>query len=657
MLRLLSWTGCDKAASPEMRMFVPKQDSPASGAVTMPPKHKRKQSGDHQGQSERKRAKLVERNNSGPSSLMTALAPSTEAQTMTASTTVNDSPTSLPTPPEIKTEDSDLENATGGSSTRATSIEDDTVATKRLDSLRNVIQTQFSLEILLKHKELRLIDQEIAKCQASLEQLRRCKEIPYPATLQPSLPVSNGTGAALRKAFPMPLPQSPSPWGVTDGPYARHYAKWLIPDSTFDGGLDPDPVGRIPTGKSPMKSRSMRGSFEAPSASSSSRSNRGGKLKALPPGYGQPKEKATGPMIVKRKSDGLTVKLVCPDCGRHDFGSAQGFINHCRIGHGRSFASHDAAADACGEPVEVDESGAIVGAEPTATPTTGNVHPLIRSAKLLQPSPPKASVQNGPSAPTPKSVSPDFKESTLTPNLSDLVKSRGLGIDLDVLVTEAKTKVELPDIESDDEEMDIDDPVQTTGQGRHPQVAMSKQPPKPTKSPMSSPLLSTSMTRTPNVRGNAIPQYDGTADSFIQHRPRGIHLPMTHSAGADLQPSDPSPTSESNQAPSLVDDDEEYEPHSPTSSSVSDEHDDGEVVFEIQGDDDDARTVLHAPEFQSSQPSCAQPARPATHVRRPSAIRRHGEDREEKHVSFVSPSPAREMPMGRQSVDRKKRKV
>ncbi|KIW18781.1 hypothetical protein PV08_03070 [Exophiala spinifera] len=655
MLRLLSWTGCDKAASPEMRMFVPKQDSPASGAITMPPKHKRKQSGDNQDQSERKRAKIVEKNNSKPSSLVSALAPPVEVQTMNASPTMDGIPPSLSTPPDIKTEDSELEHSTGAN-TGATSIEDDKVATKRLDPLRNVIQTQLSLEILLKHKELRLIDQEIAKCQASLEQLRRCKEIPYPATQQPSLAVSNGTGAALRKGFPMPLPQSPPPWGVTDGPYARHYAKWLLPDARFDGGVDPEPVGRIPTGKSPMKFRSMRGSFEAPSASSSSRSNRGGKLKALPPGYGQPKEKATGPMIVKRKSDGLTVKLVCPDCGRHDFGSAQGFINHCRIGHGRSFASHDAAADACGEPVEVDESGAIVGAEPTATPTTGNVHPLIRSAKLLQPTPPKAYTQNTAPAPTAKSVSPNFKESALTPNLSDLVKSRGFGIDLDMLVTEAKTKVELSDVESDEEE-DIDIPVQTAGQGRHPQVAMSKQPPKPTKSPMSSPLLSTSMTRTPNVRRNAIPQYDGAADDFIQHRPRGIHLPMTHSAGTDLQPSDPSPTSESNQAPSLVDDDEEYEAHSPTSSSVSDEHDDGEVVFEVQGDDDDARTVLHAPEFQGSQPGCAQPARPATHARRPSAIRRHGEDREEKHVSFVSPSPARDMPMGRQSADRKKRKV
>jgi hypothetical protein len=63
-----------------------------------------------------------------------------------------------------------------------------------------------------------------------------------------------------------------------------------------------------------------------------------------------------GLVIQKRKSDGLVIKLVCLDCRRENFSSALGFITHCRIAHDRSFASHDAAADACGEPVEVDEA-------------------------------------------------------------------------------------------------------------------------------------------------------------------------------------------------------------------------------------------------------------------------------------------------------------
>ncbi|KIW95374.1 uncharacterized protein Z519_03958 [Cladophialophora bantiana CBS 173.52] len=616
----------------------------------MPATHKRKQSTDTLGQSERKRAKIVDKQpcaNVLPSP--TRALPSDPPNTATSAT--NESPSFLPTPPEVKMEDSDTSQV-------GSTLKD--VDAARLQSIRNVIQTQISLEILLKHKELRLIDQEIAKCQASLEQLRRCKEIPFPGTQQLSFGVSGGTGPALRSSFPSPLPQLPAPWGVTEGPYSRHYAKWLLPDPRFDGG-EPELVATTPVGKSPMKFRSQtRGQFaEGPQTSSQSRAQRSGKLKSLPAGYGQPKEKATGPMIIKRKSDGATVKLVCPDCGRFDFGSAQGFINHCRIGHGRSFASHDAAADACGEPVEVDETGAMIGVEPAVTPAAGNVHPLIRSAKLLQPKPPRIMSQTTPAtdktgSPKPTQVSPDFRGSALTPNLSELVQARGLGLDLQEMVSDAKTKVELPDSDSEDDEMDVDVPMQNTAQGRHPQVAGTKQPPKPTKSPLSSPLLHSNMLRSTNNLRGGLSQYDGANDKPTQHRPRGMTLPMNGTSPSDLQPSDPSPTSESNQAPSLVDDDEEFEPHSPSSSSVSDEHDEGEVEFEVQGDDDDARSVLRAPDFQ---PSCAQAVRPPTHTRRASAIRRHGEEREEKHVSFVSPSPARDVPNTRLGPDRKRKKV
>ena len=641
MLRLLSWTGCDKINSPDVRSFVSKQDAPGSTNLSMSATHKRKPSADHPNQADRKRARTVEK--------QTRTAP---YQSISAPETTNPPVpvahgllSRLPSPPELKMEDSALAHPD-------TSVKDGN--SSRLQSIRNVIQTQISLEILIKHKELRLIDQEFAKCQAALEQLRRCHEIPFPATQGLSAAVSNGTGPALRTSFPNPLPQSPAAWGVHDGPYSRHYARWLLQDPRFDGGEREVMV--TPVGKSPMKFRSQtRGHpTEVSHSSSQARAQRSGTLKALPAGYGQPKEKATGPMIIKRKSDGATVKLVCPDCGRFDFGSAQGFINHCRIGHGRSFASHDAAADACGEVVEVDETGAMIGAENVVTPTTGNVHPLIRSAKLLQPKAPRTASlatpeNNNSMIILKKDVSPDFRASLSTPNLSDLVRGRGLGLDLQELVMDAKTKVELPESDSEDDEMDMDVPIPTTGHGRHPQVAGSKQL---AKSPMSSPLLSSSLLRsTAHLRGGG--EHDAARSPAPQQRLHGIILPIGDRPATDLRPSDPSPTSETNQAPSLVDDDE-FEPHSPSSSSVSDEHEDlGEVDFVIQGDEDDARSVLRGPDFQ---PNCAQTSAP-THSRRPSAIRRHGEDREEKHVSFVSPSPAREMPHARMVGDGKKRKA
>lgn len=55
----------------------------------------------------------------------------------------------------------------------------------------------------------------------------------------------------------------------------------------------------------------------------------------------------------------LYKRLECLDCKRSDFSSAQGFINHCRIAHQREYASHEAAAFACGQTVEETDEGFI----------------------------------------------------------------------------------------------------------------------------------------------------------------------------------------------------------------------------------------------------------------------------------------------------------
>jgi ADA HAT complex component 1 len=107
-----------------------------------------------------------------------------------------------------------------------------------LDDARDEIRHQFGLEILLKHDELRLINQELAKCQVALEQLRRCHLIPYPVncpTPEQMLNVSAGKGPAIQSRPGEAVPRWAPPFGVVDGPYARHYAKWLIPDPSFDG--------------------------------------------------------------------------------------------------------------------------------------------------------------------------------------------------------------------------------------------------------------------------------------------------------------------------------------------------------------------------------------------------------------------------------------
>ena len=506
----------------------------------------------------------------------------------------------------------------------------------RLQRIRQIVQQQINLEILLKHNELRLIDQEMAKCQAAFEQLRRCKEIPWPMS-QPSPAVSSGDGTAISSSFSGRLPESPAAWGVTDGPYSRHYAQWLLSDVRFDGGEPDYPTTTL--GKRPTKSRAVRASFaEESQVGMTSRSQRSAKLQALPAGYGQPKEKAQGPLILKRKSDDVMVKLICPVCSRGDFGSAQGFINHCRIGHGRNFSSHDQAAEQCGEPVELDEHGAVVGQEVASTPTTSFVHPLVRTARLNQP--------KSTPGPTPRldgvdgamdttlsrqfTVSPDFRASLQTPHLSDLVKNKGLGLNLQDMVTEAKVKVEFP--ETDESEIEDDEPVPPPEElkHRHPQVAGTRGVTKPTKSPAASPVL---QSRVP------VTSHSGSEVISSSGQPDGI---------------EPSPTTECNQAPSLIDDDEEFEAHSPTSSSTSEHGDEGDVHFAVRDDDDYNHDELPQPE---SQPSCTraettESPRPAR-VRAPSALRSQESAHEPKHVTFVNENPGAPKSGG----DRKRRKM
>ncbi|PGH12323.1 hypothetical protein AJ80_06733 [Polytolypa hystricis UAMH7299] len=534
-------------------------------------------------------------------------------------------------------------------------------ASRKMDteSLRQTLDSQLSLEILLKHDELRLIDQEMAKCQVALEQLRRCAEIPFPTSSVSgiSTSVSNGTGFAV---LPPPgngrAPVSPAPWGVAEGPYSRHYAKWLIPDPRFDGGEVESayPMSGV-AGKGPMEGRTTRGSWSEGGALATSlrsqRSSAGTKLQSLSSGYPPPKDKA-GPMIIKRKSDGQLVKLVCLDCRRDNFSSTQGFINHCRIAHNRNFASHDAAAAASGEPVEVDEAGMIIGEnnDSSSGAPAGYVHPLIRSAHLVQsgqntqprrsssqgqqrkrsscsgisptasrePSvqqqpPPQPATTPVISRPKPvdrassSSDNASFKASPQTPHLSSLLQRRGLELDLLDIVDDALTKTEVDMYSSDDDASDGPEdaiprpdhdvsqlsvrgarlPARTIlspSQAQRPgsRKGMDKASRKPHSPDTTRPTPSQNSYRSPYASAPA-PSDPPEASS-----------PPDQTTDVDMLDVNLSPnTVESNQAPSLVSDDEDYEAPSESESlspSSSESGDDSREFDNIEVQDGDDAT-------------------------------------------------------------------
>ena len=238
---------------------------------------------------------------------------------------------------------------------------------EHLNKARESIEAHFNYEILLKHRETQLIEQEIAKCQISLEQLRRCHLIPFPGSLAMSEDVSGGVGPALKACPSFTQPECPSPWGVADGPYSRHYAKWLLPDKRFDS-LSCENAFAFDGRQLLSEGRTTRAAF---GDSFSSASIASGKVRLSRTSAGKrpyahgidnqptPRERQ-GPLVIKRSTDGQNVKLVCNDCHRGNFSSAQGFLNHCRIAHHRDYKSHDAAAIACGQPIDHEEAENIL---------------------------------------------------------------------------------------------------------------------------------------------------------------------------------------------------------------------------------------------------------------------------------------------------------
>lgn len=544
--------------------------------------------------------------------------------------------------------------------------------TMSLDMVKSKIEAEFNMEILLKHREVRLIDQELAKCQISLEQLSRCSVIPYPAhsgKYEDMAAVSDGFGPSYNNA----AAHAP-PWGVEDGPYTRHLQRWLLTSSTFDESTLEVPATPS-TSRERISDRPTRGlKSEQGFATTQSRSQRGSAshLKALPHGYPEPKEEK-GPMIERRKSDGHMVKLVCLDCRRSNFNSTQGFINHCRIAHARQFASHDAAIEASGEEVDA-ESAQGVPAEASVTQGTASaclLHPMIRAAR-----PPaldlwktsksskerKASVEMSTSSPhaahdpvvstpsyTPNGnfTSPPFKPSPHTPHLSAMLAKIGTGGDLHDMVTDAKSRDEIELLqESDSEGSSTDEDEDEAPQSRSTRgVVQSSVRPASSTTPPSTLRQDVKV----EVPSDDYPAYQPlpAVHTPVSAGPYGVQLsdqdnqdsPMVGaSTPYNLSPN----TTDPHPAPSLVSDDGDCDNiHSESETSSHTDIEDDEDHYVHTG-------LLHHEDLDLADGSGIALSHPEK-AHRPTAgsrsIRRtplHGSDHEERHVSFASPARPRE---------------
>ncbi|KAM3420741.1 hypothetical protein BST61_g3990 [Cercospora zeina] len=342
----------------------------------------------------------------------------------------------------------------------------------QLSKAQVVIETELNMQILMKHNELRLIEQELAKCQIALEQLRRCELRPYPGTEKPSLAVSEGEGPAIATPPGHSVPSHAAPYGVTDGPYSKHYAQWLLRDPQFDS-VSPEALAlaetRVQASGRPV--RNSTSSFHAPRKSASktlgtsTRSSES--LHSLPNYPAAPIKDKSQPLVLTRSTDGQLVKLICKNCHRGNFSSIQGFLNHCRIAHKVDYKSHDQAAIDCGQLLDAEEKANVpletlkthapkpsvsrVSASSASTPAkaqpvaNGLVHPYISHPPSSRPH----GVANAKAVPNlrmpvpPSQNSTSFKASGQTPMLSSLFQKHSMKVDLDQAVASAKEKVDL----------------------------------------------------------------------------------------------------------------------------------------------------------------------------------------------------------------------
>jgi ADA HAT complex component 1 len=232
-----------------------------------------------------------------------------------------------------------------------------------LEQLRNLLTSQIDLEIQLKHKELVLLRQELSKIEAQMLLMRKFFEVPNNAKLQ------NEPDDFTVKYFEL-LNNS-----LTVSYNELKRRQEMLADSGYDtpsygcntdakvtdgNGLFNDRIGAASSNLDAANSSSYNtpiGHGHIYRTRSTTSSLRPSVLYRTPtPTGGQydgqvtPQQKNLG--CLYRRTDGIIVKLTCPECQRSDFSSAQGFLNHSRIAHATEFTSQDAAALKCGEIID-----------------------------------------------------------------------------------------------------------------------------------------------------------------------------------------------------------------------------------------------------------------------------------------------------------------
>ncbi|KAK6461296.1 NUF1 protein [Scheffersomyces coipomensis] len=256
-----------------------------------------------------------------------------------------------------------------------------------IDKLKEIITNQIDLEIRLKHKELKLTEQEIGKIESQMLILRKFFEIPNNVKIdnepneftlkyfdllnksltltyndvvknQNQIPVSSA-GEGLFKAdyldHESSIRNDYNPYGVGHSYRTRSTTSSLRPSHyTFPVVQSESQTSTASTTTATAAvtaaTISTAATAQIPSPGSSISTTASSISAPVPIAQNFVPARITNQHLgcLYRRTDGVIVKLTCPDCQRSNFSSAQGFLNHSRIAHSKEYTSQDAAALKCG---------------------------------------------------------------------------------------------------------------------------------------------------------------------------------------------------------------------------------------------------------------------------------------------------------------------
>ncbi|KAJ6264341.1 hypothetical protein Dda_0486 [Drechslerella dactyloides] len=328
---------------------------------------------------------------------------------------------------------------------------------QREQKIKDIITEQFNLEILIKHRELQDIESELGKAEACLEQIRRCAI--HEAMEKDGL-LDDPAGA--------PFIYTPSSH-VLHGVYSGEYRDWLMEERVVEARRPyHDVLARDQSRNFTLGRRGVAAhDAPAPPPPASKRPQREAAVAAA-----QSQKRPS--ICLHRQHDGSIVKLACLDCKRSQFGSMQGFINHCRLAHQRDFQTHDHAAAACGTPFDpTGYEGQLPpprssraaskyantptapkagrnGSNKKATPKPNNkkIGAVVAEDSSI------SNLQNGPLTPPFNPEELSIPKTIQTSHLKEYLSKRHMPVEnLDTMVEEAVNRVGMVD-ESDGDEME-----------------------------------------------------------------------------------------------------------------------------------------------------------------------------------------------------------